>query len=91
MAQAFVTFRDEYLAMDKTTTSCNTLWTMIKDKILDLVREYVPSKQIKARFHVPWIDDEIRRLMRRREKLRSRTKHRRWDAQVGARAKELKR
>ena len=86
----FKTFAHEYLNMDKENVSINTLWGLIRDKIQYLVKEFVPSKTIKSKFHIPWIDDEIRRLIKRRERFRSRTKHRRWDPQVQARYRKMK-
>ena len=56
----FEKFAREYLDMDKDNASINTLWGLIRDKIQFIVKEYVPSKVIKPKFNVPWIDDEIR-------------------------------
>ena len=70
-------------------------WASIKSsinvyKIQFIVKEYVPSKVIKSKFNVPWIDDEIRKLIKKRDRFRSRTKHRRWDPHIAARYRTMK-
>ena len=86
----FEKFAREYLDMDKDNASINTLWGLIRDKIQFIVKEYVPSKVIKSKFNVPWIDDEIRKLIKKRDRFRSRTKHRRWDPHIAARYRTMK-
>ena len=83
-------FSQEYLDMDKTSKSCNELWISIKSHLNNAVKKLIPTKNIKPHPGVPWVDDEIRKLMRRRERHRSRTKHRRFDPQVSAKSREFK-
>jgi len=84
-------FCQEYMAMDKSSLHCNDIWLLIKTKLHDLLKAYVPSKLIKDKFSVPWVDNEVRRLIRRRERFQSKNKHRRFAADVSDKAKDLKR
>ena len=90
LRQEFEIFANDYLALDKANLHINTLWNLIKEKINTLVKDHVPTKTIKPTFRVPWIDDGIRRLIRRRDRYRTRTKHRRWDPQVSAKLRKMK-
>ena len=42
------------------------------------MKTYVPTKQLKARFSLSWVDEEVGYLMRKREQHRTLTKHHRF-------------
>jgi len=49
--------------------SANDIWNNFKDTLLKGIEKFIPSKMSKSKVGYPWIDLEIKRLIRKREKL----------------------
>ena len=41
----------------------NDMWLKIKQNILNIINDNVPSKKISAKFHQPWITAKTKRLI----------------------------
>ena len=62
-------YRDNILALNLDSISTNDLWTDFKTEITKAMDKFVPSKMTKSRVGHPWINTDIKRLLKRREKL----------------------
>ena len=60
---------DHFLSSDPHTKSVDENWTFFKDTIRDAMAQYIPSKMSKTKQSHPWITSEIKRQMRKRDKL----------------------
>lgn len=61
------------LESDPATTDSQVLWDKFAGKLQQGIDTFIPIRQAGTRDGFPWINQEIRRLMRRRDKL-----YRRW-------------
>ena len=52
----------------------NETWEMFKDTLHTLIRKHIPQRTIKNNHRLPWINEGIRRLMRRRKRARAKAK-----------------
>ena len=56
------------------------MWKEIKEKLLNLMNDFVPTKQSTSRYNAPWINTEVKRITRQKKraynKARSSKKHR---------------
>ena len=57
---------DKFIMSDPTKNDINTNWCTIKSNLLN---DYVPYRTTKSRHNLPWITNEIKRSMRKRDKL----------------------
>jgi len=55
------------LALEK--KSINTLWTTFKNNLLQSIKTHIPHKLAKPRDSPPWITNEIKKLIKRRNML----------------------
>ena len=62
-------FCEEFLASDPGKNSVNTNWTTIKDNLHQIMNSHIPFKMSKIRQSLPWIDPQIKRQMRKRDRL----------------------
>lgn len=64
------------------STPVQSLWDDFSTECNRLIEQYVPSKLTSSRFHQPWVNTEIKRLSRRKQKAYNRAKrtqhHRHW-------------
>ena len=60
-------YRDHVLS--HTYTDVESLWTEFRDKISEGTSSFVPSKRIKGKNKLPWVNINIKRLIRKRDKL----------------------
>jgi hypothetical protein len=44
-------------------------WLLIKTKIQEIIDKYVPSKTLRQKQDIPWLSPEIKRLIRKRERI----------------------
>ena len=56
---------DKLIKSDRTKNDINTNWCTIKS----ILNDYVPYKTTKSRHNLPWITNEIKRSMRKRDRL----------------------
>ena len=55
------------VADKEVTESSEGLWTVFRDGILHGIKTYIPHKWTKSRESCPWIDSQLKRLLRRRD------------------------
>ena len=56
------------VADKEVTESSEGLWTVFRDSILHGIKTYIPHKWTKSRESCPWIDSQLKRLLRRRDR-----------------------
>ena len=50
--------------------SVSEMWEQLSNKLKEIINELIPTKNIKPHKGVPWINSEIKREMRKRDKIR---------------------
>ena len=60
---------DKCIKFDPTKNDINTNWCTIKGILNNLSNYYVPYRTTKSRYNLPWITNEIKRSMRKRDRL----------------------
>ena len=60
---AFLNFQN-----DDSSTSINELWSSFKSELHNAVEKYIPFKQARKKNRLPYVDSNLRRLMRKRDK-----------------------
>ena len=60
---------DKFIKSDSTKNDINTNWCSIKSILSNLLNDYFPYKTTKSRHNLPWITNEIKRSMRKRDRL----------------------
>ena len=60
---------DKFIKSDPTKNDINTNWCTIKSILNNLLNDYVPYRTTKSRHNLPWIKNEIKRSMRKRDRL----------------------
>ena len=60
---------DKFIKHDPTKNDINANWCTIKSILNNLLNDYVPYKTTKSRHNLPWITNEIKRSMIKRERL----------------------
>ena len=61
-------FSEEFLSRFTPDSNIETMWTAIKEKLLSLRESFVPSKMTSSRFHQPWVNTEVKRLSRQKNR-----------------------
>ena len=61
--------KDAYLFEDHSHMSVNDIWVKFKTGFVEAVERFIPSKMTKTKYSVPWIDINIKRLVKKRQKL----------------------
>ena len=51
------------------TASADTLWELFSNAIQEGVRKFIPHKTCKARDNLPWVTPEIRKMIKRKNRL----------------------
>ena len=62
-------FKDSFLSADHSHLSVNDMWVSFKSEVLAAIERFIPSKMTKTKYSLPWIDNSIKRLIRKRDKL----------------------
>ena len=73
MLKQSMTYFYTELQSDPATTDSQALWDKFAARIQQGIDKYIPVRRSGTRDGFPWIDQEIRRLIRKRDKL-----YRRW-------------
>ena len=60
---------DKFIKSDPTKNDINTNWCTIKSILNNIFNDYVPYRTTKSRHNLPWITNEIKRSMRKRDRL----------------------
>ena len=66
-------FQSELLT-DLATTDVQELWDIFASRLEQVIEKFIPTRKADTRDGFPWINQEIRRLMRKRDKLYKRLK-----------------
>ena len=61
--------KDSFLSSDHSHLSVNDMWVSFKSEVLAAIERFIPSKMTKTKYSLPWIDNSIKRLIRKRDKL----------------------
>ena len=59
MSEDLKEFTEEFTHANTTETEVNTLWTTFKQKCIESVNKYVPSKFTSTRFNHPWCNRDV--------------------------------
>ena len=73
LKQTMRDFQSELLT-DLATTDVKELWDMFASRLEQGIDKFIPTRKAGTRDGFPWINQEIRRLMRKRDKLYKRMK-----------------
>ena len=58
-----------FLSDDHSSMTVNDMWVTFKSEFIAAVERFIPSKMTKTKYSLPWIDNSIKRLVRKRERL----------------------
>ena len=58
-----------FIKSDPIKNDINTNWCTTKSIICNLLNDYAPYRTTKSRHNLPWITNEIKRSMRKRDRL----------------------
>ena len=73
LKQSMRDLHSELTQSDLATTSAQSMWDRFATKLEQGIDQFIPTRKSGSRDGFPWINQEIRRLMRKREKL-----YKRW-------------
>ena len=62
-------YRDSFLSSDHSHMSVIDMWVSFKSEVLAAIERFIPSKMTKTKYSSPWIDNSIKRLIKRRDRL----------------------
>ena len=62
-------FKDFFLSADHSSMAVNDMWVTFKSEFIAAVERFIPSKLTKTKYSLPWINNSIKRLIRKRERL----------------------
>ena len=62
-------FKDSFLSSDYSHLSVNDMWVSFMSEVLAAIERFIPSKMTKTKYSLPWIDNLIKRLIRKHDKL----------------------
>jgi hypothetical protein len=58
----------------KSIKSVDSLWTMFKEKLLNTMDTYIPSKTVNSQKKAPWINNRVKRLLKRKQRAYNKAK-----------------
>ena len=67
-------FTEEFCHQYTVETSVENLWVCLRDKLHDLLKHFVPHKNLRNNHQQPWITHDIKRLRRRKQLAYNRAK-----------------
>ena len=63
------TFQEHYFCKQTIHTTTEEKWLLIKTKIQEIIDKHVPSKTLRQKQDIPWLTPEIKRLIRKRDRI----------------------
>lgn len=69
--QDYLDFVSEFMA---TPDNVQVLWTLLKTKTLEIIQNRVPTKMSSSRFSNPWMNTDIRRATRRKQRAHTKSR-----------------
>ena len=67
-------FNTKFLKSNPHLNSVDKNWSFFKTSIQEVVEKYVPSKMTSTRYHLPWMDKNLKKLSSKKHKLYNRAK-----------------
>ncbi|MCS5551354.1 MAG: hypothetical protein NZ811_07540 [Gammaproteobacteria bacterium] len=77
------------IEMDRTNTGVNDMWCTFKSKLEELIKKHVPHKTARIKDSLPWITSDLKKLIRKRDRLYKRKK-KSGDKKTAKKFKEIK-
>ena len=74
MKQDALDFKDHYLNHTSDANHIDVNWTTFKTKVSEILSDNVPTKTIKEKWDVPWMNSSIKRLIRKKHRAYNVTK-----------------
>ena len=68
-------FNRTFIESHKHVTDINSLWNYLKENLLKMMEDNVPSKMTSSKNHQPWITTETKRILRRKKRWFKRLKN----------------
>ena len=69
------TVSDMYLTLNENSSrTVEQNWNFIHESILQIVKDHIPTKQISTSSHLPWMTSQLKRLIKRKQRLYKRAK-----------------
>ena len=65
---------DKFMKSDPTKQDINAIWCATKGIVNNLLNDYVAYRTTKSKHNLPWITNEIKRSMKKRDRLFLRTR-----------------
>ena len=62
-------YRDTFLSSDHSHILVNDMWVSFEYEVITAIERFIPTKMTKTKYSLPWIDNSIRRLIRKGEKI----------------------
>ncbi|MCG8116962.1 MAG: reverse transcriptase domain-containing protein, partial [Candidatus Thiodiazotropha endolucinida] len=62
-------FKDSFLSSDLSGMSVNDMWVSFKSELTTAMERFIPTKMTKTKYSAPWIDNSIKHLIRRRNRM----------------------
>ena len=64
-------FSNQFVASDPLQNPVDTYWQKIRDNLQSLLDKHIPSKLKSGKRHLPWITPDLKRKMRKRDRMYS--------------------
>ena len=61
-------FRNTFLEQFSDSKNVNDIWDFIKKGLNEIIKKHVPSKLTSSRFHQPWVNSTIKKLIRKKNR-----------------------
>ena len=62
-------YLQRYFIDNQNTLNAEAMWDKFKTTITALVKDHIPHKTAKSKDSHPWINNDIRKLIKRRDRL----------------------
>ncbi|XP_071161194.1 uncharacterized protein [Mytilus edulis] len=84
----------DYLKVNKKNMTVDDLWNTFKTKTTDTINKNIPTKEIGKKSKLPWVNRDLKRLIRKKNKLYTKKKHdssyNKHDSSYNSKYKEIK-
>ena len=91
MREELKKLHEAIIEMDRTNTGVNGMWCAFKSKFEELIKKHVLHKTARTKDSLSWITLDVRKLIRKRDRLYKRRKKKSGDNKTAEKFKEIKR
>ena len=91
MREELKKLHEAIIEMDRTNTGVNGMWCAFKSKFEELIKKHVLHKTARTKDSLSWITLDVRKLIRKRDRLYKRRKKKSGDKKTAKKFKEIKR